>query len=270
MFKVLYKQDISTRKFRTYKNWAFDETTTGSLDVYIQDGVSGSGTFHTGSEQTNSIDGSYKRLIWSSIQHIYYPTKSLRQILDPRAYLRNFIDIDKIDLVTRSLSNPGIRVMNIPVKVFGEEIKPTTFLLETGSTKIIDDGNYNIYISGTSPRTVIGNIFYQYGHIIITSQSYTSSFNHFDVSFQSVHEIYENEVYATAMESEFNYTVNPTAYHTDSVHYIPVFSASLIKPYICQVGLYNEQNELLVVGKFPRPYRQDEVLDTTFLIRWDN
>lgn len=268
MFKVLHQSDISSRKFKVFKSWAFDNTITGSYGVTVQDGVSGSGIFITGSEPTNP-DGSYKRLIWSSIQHLYYPTRSLQQPLHPRAYSRNFIDIDKIDLVTRSLNDTGIRVVNIPVKMFGEEIKPNSFLLESSSIKIIDDGNYNLYISGTSPRSVVGNIFYQHGHIVITSQSYTSSLDAFDISFQSVHEIYENEVYCTALESEFNYTTNPSAYHSDSIHYIPIFSSSLTKPVITEIGLYNNENELLVIAKLPRAYKQDEVLDTTFLIRYD-
>lgn len=269
MYKILHPSDISTRKFKVYKNWAFDNTTVNNYGIYVQEGISGSGVFNSQSDATNSYDESFKRLVWSSIQHLYYPTTSLNQQLHPLAYTRNFIDLDKINLVTRSLEDTGIGVINIPVKIFGEEIKPGTFLLETSSIKIVDDGNYNIYVSGTSPRTVVGNIFYQHGHIIITSESYTSSLNVFDLSFQSTHEIYENEIYCNVLESEYNYSTNPSSYDSNSIDYIGIFSSSLIQPYITTIGLYNNDNELLVVAKLPRPYRQSDVLDTTFLIRYD-
>jgi len=269
MFKPLGSNDVSIRKFKVYKNWAVDNTTTGSYGIYVQHGDSGSGVFNSHSDAQN-VDGSYKRLVWSSIQHLYYPTRSLREPLHPRAYLRNFINIDKIDLITRNLNKGvGIGVLNIPVKIYGEEIKPGSVLLETGSVKIQDDGNYNLYVSGSSPTKVIGNVFYQHGHLVITSQSYTCSFNVFDLSFQSTHEIFEHEVFCEVMDSEYNYTTNPTSYDRDNISYIPIFSASIAKPYITQVGLYSDNNELLVVGKLPRPYRQDEVLDTTFVLRFD-
>lgn len=268
MFKTLQYGDISTRKFKVYRNWAVDQTTTGSYNMFVQYGVSGSGTFNSESDAKNA-DGSYKRLIWASVQHLYFPTSSLRQILSPKAYTRNFIDIDKLPLITRSLDETGIAVLNIPVKIYGEEIKPNSILLVTGSTVVQDDGNYNLFISGSSPKANIGNVFYQYGQLIITSQSYTCSFDVFDLSFKSTHEIYEKEIFCEVGNSEFNYSVNPTAYNTDNIHYIPIFSSSIVQPYITQIGLYNDQNELLVVGKLPRPYRQLDELDTTFVLRFD-
>lgn len=268
MFKPLGSNDVSIRKFKVYKNWAVDNTTTSSLGIYVQYGVSGSGVFNSHSDAQNN-DGSYKRLVWSSIQHLYYPTRSLREPLHPLAYSRNFIDIDKISLITRSLDKGNnIAVMNVPVKVFGEEIKPGTVLLEVGATKVIDDGNYNLYVSGSN-HIHIGNVFYQHGHIVITTPVSLSLFNTFDLSFQSTHEIFEHEVFCEALDSEYNYTTNPTSFAKDNINYIPIFSASIAKPYITQIGLYSDNNELLVVGKLPRPYRQDDVLDTTFVIRFD-
>lgn len=274
MFKPLQYGDISTRKFKVYKNWAVDQTTTGSYNMFVQYGVSGSGTFNSESDAKNA-DGSYKRLIWASIQHIYFPTSSLRQILAPNAYTRNFIDIDKLPLITRSLDEGAdIAVFNIPVKVFGEEIKPGTVLFVSGSgVKVLDDGNYNLYVSqsGVSPTSSvhIGNVFYQYGQIVITTPESISLFDNFDLSFKSTHEIYEKEIFCEVANSEFNYSVNPTAYNIDNIHYIPIFSSSIVQPYITQIGLYNDQNELLVVGKLPRPYRQLDELDTTFVLRFD-
>jgi hypothetical protein len=276
LFKPLGHNDVSTRKFKVYKNWNVDNTTTGSYNIFVQEGVSGSGVFNSQSDAKNP-DGSYKRLVWSSIQHLYYPTRSLalREPLHPRAYLRNFIDIDKIDLITRSLdAGSNIAVLNIPVKVYGEEIKPGSVLIVSGSgVRVLDDGSYNLYVSqsGISPTSsvYIGNIFYQYGQMVITVPASTSLFTNFDLSFQSTHEIIEKEVFCEIGDSEFNYSVNPTSYSTDNIHYIAPLTSSLIKPYITQIGLYDDNNELIMIGKLPRPYKQDDVLDTTFVLRVD-
>jgi len=275
MFKPLGHNDVSTRKFKVYKNWNVNQAVTSSYGMFVQSGVSGSGVFNSHSDAKNT-DGSYKRLVWSSVQHIYYPTRSLalREPLHPLAYLRNFIDIDKINLITRSLdAGNNIAVLNIPVKVYGEEIKPGSVLFETssgaGTIYVRDDGNYNLYVSQSNPKVNIGNIFYQYGQMVITAPASLSLFNTFNLSFQSTHEIYEKEVFCEVLDSEFNYSVNPTAYSTDDINYIPIFTSSIVQPYITQIGLYSDNNELLVVGKLPRPYRQDNVLDTTFVIRFD-
>jgi hypothetical protein len=46
-------------------------------------------------------------------------------------------------------------------------------------------------------------------------------------------------------------------------------TSSLFQPYITTIGLYNENNELLVVGKMAQPIRTSFETDTTFVLRWD-
>ena len=46
-------------------------------------------------------------------------------------------------------------------------------------------------------------------------------------------------------------------------------TGSLFKPYVTTIGLYNEDNELLVVGKLGQPIRMSNETDTTFIMRWD-
>ena len=46
-------------------------------------------------------------------------------------------------------------------------------------------------------------------------------------------------------------------------------TGSLWKPYVTTVGLYNENNELLVVGKLGQPLRASDETDTTIVLRWD-
>ena len=46
-------------------------------------------------------------------------------------------------------------------------------------------------------------------------------------------------------------------------------TSSLFKPHITTIGLYNNNNELLVVGKLGQPVRVSDETDTTFVLRWD-
>ena len=41
-------------------------------------------------------------------------------------------------------------------------------------------------------------------------------------------------------------------------------------PYISTVGLYNDEGQLLVVGKLSRPLRKEDGYDTTIVVRYDS
>jgi len=92
------------------------------------------------------------------------------------------------------------------------------------------------------------------------------------IQFQGSHLIYENEYQCTVDEYEFNDTLNISArkIRTQDSHELANFTtSSLFQPYVTTVGLYNEQNELLVVGKLGQPVRTSNEIDTTFVLRWD-
>ena len=92
------------------------------------------------------------------------------------------------------------------------------------------------------------------------------------IQFQGSHLIYENEYQCTVDEYEFNDTLNISArkIRTQDSHELADFTtSSLFQPYVTTVGLYNEQNELLVIGKLGQPVRTSNEIDTTFVLRWD-
>jgi hypothetical protein len=47
-------------------------------------------------------------------------------------------------------------------------------------------------------------------------------------------------------------------------------TGSSYHPYTTTVGLYNESNELLVVGKLATPYPIPANTDMTFIVKWDS
>lgn len=184
-------------------------------------------------------------------------------------------------------SNARVWIVSIPRSVYGQQIARKSFYM-SGSTvdgvqlrnwQIIDDGNGNLVEvnSGTVINQRVGNIFYAQGMAVITSQApefgalmFDSAYNtRLDVTSELT--IYQNEVRCLVNENDFNYTLNPSAIQSGtSGSYINAITGSDFDPYATTVGLYNDSNELLVVGKLSRPYRMPPNTDMTFIIRWDS
>ena len=98
---------------------------------------------------------------------------------------------------------------------------------------------------------------------------YTGSFN---INFRNEHTIYENFVKCTVEESEYNLSYNPTLLsdRTNISSSLTSFATgSDFRPYVTTLGLYNEQNELLMVAKFGKPIPISSETDMTFLFKYD-
>ena len=141
---------------------------------------------------------------------------------------------------------------------------------QTKELKMLQSVNHSPYI---------GNIFYQNGFAVITHPKYLDALSGSSglgtinqLKFQGSHLIYEHEYQCTIQEDEFNDTLNISARKIKS-HQSPDLddfaTGSLFRPYITTVGLYNENNELLVVGKLGQPLRASDETDTTIVLRWD-
>ena len=145
----------------------------------------------------------------------------------------------------------------------------------------------------------IGNIFYKNGFAAITHPSYTydilnsigigelvvgdTSGITFEVDnnetygintlqFQGTHLIYEHEYQCTIQENEFNDTTNLSArkHKSSKSHELADFTtSSLFRPHVTTIGLYDDNNELLVIGKLSQPVKSSNETDTTFVVRWD-
>lgn len=107
--------------------------------------------------------------------------------------------------------------------------------------------------------------------------------------------IYQNEVKCRVLENDFNYSQNPSVFRAPTLYTgsqaLPFFSpqggtsvngqivdgtladnitGSAFNPYATTIGLFNENNELLVVGKLATPYPIPENTDITFIVKWDS
>ena len=122
----------------------------------------------------------------------------------------------------------------------------------------------------------VGNIFYSHGIATITHPRYqtiaSASNDDYILNFKGSHFIYENEYQCTVRADEYNYSHNTSTRKIRSKEYPTLAdftTGSVWKPYVTTVGLYDENNELLVIGKLGQPIRMSDETDTTFILRWD-
>jgi hypothetical protein len=144
---------------------------------------------------------------------------------------------------------------------------------------------YGSSLYGTSDSEVVQNF--------VTSSNVTCSFS-------SSLTIYETQYKCTIAESEFNYSQNPTiisgniplsgsfysssinssgssAINTSSFYQFyqptdslyPFATASYFAPYVTTIGLYDEDQNLLAIGKLSQPLPTNATTDTTILVNID-
>ena len=97
------------------------------------------------------------------------------------------------------------------------------------------------------------------------------AYSPYTMSLNAETTIYQNEVRCRVNENDFNYKLNPSANKAGtSGSYIDAVTGSDFHPYATTVGLYNDRDELLVLGKLSTPYPVPENTDMTFVVRWDS
>jgi hypothetical protein len=213
-----------------------------------------------------------------------------------------FIYNDSPQLIKNFPSAPGeeISVISISPKIFGSKILPHSFAMSASTVLIVDDGYGNLfdidqatddyvllnyasssYFADPTPNqgiTFVGNIFYAQGLIVITNQdsAYLDlldplSSTPVQLSFQNEHIIYENEVRCIVKESDFNLSYNPSlvtgSYENGILHSFA--TASFFQPYATTIGLYNDNNDLLMVAKLGKPIALSSDTDMTFIVKYD-
>ena len=196
-------------------------------------------------------------------------------------------------------SGDVIGVISIPSKLFGNYIVPGSVRIQSGSSALQDDGEGNLVITGSTLN--YGNVIYTHGIITLTnSASYTSGGSEsggslyggaiygIDVyggtnipsivgfitgditcSFSSSMTIYETQYKCTIRENEFNFSLNPSLISGSDGSVYNFVTGSFFSPYVTTVGLYDDMQNLLAVGKLSQPLPTSPTTDTTILINLD-
>jgi len=282
-FKKLNKADITSVSYAANKNWSFRYSNNPN-DAYA--------VYYTGSNISFNISGpftannQYSSLIYRQINHLFYQATS--SLLDTGSLMFNVDTYESASQNRPTASyfnyniNPAliknfhtgagedIGVLSVNQDIYGSKILPHSFIISQSGLRITDDGNGNLI----SASVYVGNIFYAHGIAVITHQSYaTSLFTGVtsSISFQNEHIIYENEVRCIVKESDYNLSYNPTlvtgSYESGSLRGFAT-SASF-QPYVTTIGLYNDDNDLLMVAKLAKPIVLSSDTDMTFIVKYD-
>lgn len=321
-FKQFLAADITVVPFEVNKAFSYRGNEFNASDVSIDRflGTNLSGTlFNPNTDPTTGQTSTqYQRLIYSSIQELYYSNHLSSSYNDPAItaslvpgytpdgdvyvgpaqsdgryfnYNQTTLTFEKY-FPTGSGSQVG--VLSIPSRLYGNYILPNSFNWSCPSGSVYDDGEGNLIYSASGE--ICGQIFYPHGLAIITSDSNpgldgygyavygsasygvgdTQIVNAFvtssnvTCSFSSSLTIYESQYKCTIRENEFNFTLNPSAISssTEGTAYGFVKS-SYFSPYVTTVGLYDEDQNLLAVGKLSQPLPTSPTTDTTILINID-
>ena len=206
---------------------------------------------------------------------------------------------------TASTTNPTVpvAVYSIPSKLYGDNIKPGSVVLTSEiSGSILDDGEGRLYTMLTGEKQYVGNVVYPHGMVIITNDDVqtisrddaygtaiygdaeyggrglepTTNFvetyaigSTITASFSSSYTIFETQYKVTIGADEYNYSQNPSITTGSDGSMLEFATSSYFSPYVTTVGLYNNNFELLAIGKLAKPLPTSRTTDTTILINFD-
>jgi hypothetical protein len=138
----------------------------------------------------------------------------------------------------------------------------------------------------------VGRVIYEHGQIIVSDPRpkynillfankiyslLTSSYLNFTcnaltLEFSSTLTLYEHEYLCRLNSDEFNFTSNPTIRRNNDYNSsVPksIVSNPYFNPYITTVGLYNDNGQLLAIGKLASAIQKRSNVDTNIVIRFD-
>jgi hypothetical protein len=291
MLKEIPKSDIVVRPFKVYKEWSFDEQDKAEVD--IKWGLSGSfGSFDA------EIPTELRYVLYRSVEAQFYRNSATASIITEVGRRKSYASTYERNL------EEEFALFSIPQIYYGEGIKPGSLTLTTGSVTYTDDGFSNLIDSASNVK---GNIFYDRGFVIATKDIQSgSSFTDYSLQYRSTKTIYENEIFISVLESEFNASTNPTAltnidfesfqailddpitkqkytgsfYNIKSARVNPLFweydfsasndpTGSYLAPYITTIGLYDNEMNMIAVAKLPQPIKSMPDYPLNFIIRFD-
>jgi hypothetical protein len=314
VFKSFITSDVIVSPFEVNKSFTFQgNELTGSnveIDRYIGCNVTSS-LWVSGSYPTGQINTQDQILIYRSIRELYYSNFILGEDGSPAAtasfntdgtitgaaYTPNYYNyLSSTLLANRYIptgSNETIGVISIPSNLWGEYLQPGSVTISNGSITLQDDGNGNMLYNSQK----YGDVIYEHGVIIITSDGITgqsgyggtsygsgiygfgtvnlvNSFvtgSNITCSFSSSYTIYETQYKCTTRENEFNFTQNPTAVSSslNSGVLYDFATGSFFSPYVTMVGLYDNSYNLLAIAKLAQPLPTSAVTDTSILVNLD-
>ena len=297
MIKEIPKSDVITRPMKVYKEWTLDENDI--LPIYAMSGSSGNFD-----DTYDPVSNGYsKKSLYASIRAQFYRNSATASILTEVGNRKSYASTDE------RILEDSIAVFSIPQRYYGEGIKIGTVVLEDEQLirTYTDDGYSNLIDSGSNIK---GNIFYDRGLIVVAKDIVSGSvLSQFTLNFRSTKTIFENEIFIPVLESEFNYSQNPSAVYEDGARlYTHIMqrpgstkigdlvtssfydagikwvrgafnqyeasssldqTGSFLAPMITTIALYDNELNMVAVAKLPQPIKSLPDYPVNFIIRFD-
>jgi hypothetical protein len=264
--------------------------TSDAITSSVLLGANEEGNTLIGGIQSTNFYNYEQTTLWSNKS---FPTSSIGVISIPSKLFGDYIQPNSFLLegISGSIKDDGEgRLLwqhpNIPASPY--EYMAGNIIYQHGIVTLFD----SITI-GSDPVNMYGTGVYGsaiYGLDRVEREDFINSFvsgSNVTMSFSSSYKLYETQYKATILENEFNYTLNPSAISGSTIP--TVFSgsnlefentasygkpygfvtASYFDPYITTVGLYDNNFQLLAVGKLAKPLQTSAVTDTTILVNID-
>jgi hypothetical protein len=272
-FKKLNRQDLFVTSYTSKKEWSIssENTNNNELQLYFLSKPNSS-ALYSGSEKYSS------ELLYKSLEHLYY-SNFLGSLIS--GSYENYIQTT-LESGSRKLDTENY-LISITRKKIGQYIEPGSFKIQASSPpytlEVVDDGEGNLVYFNPDPSISftegkVGDIIYTHGNVVIYgSGSFTDALFYdynFTASWQSNYPILTQNVICKVSDFEFNFTQNPSAVVSGSDGKLADnITGSDFRPYITAIGLYNDANELIAVGKFGQPIPKPSYVDTTFILKLD-
>ena len=233
VFKRLESKDVYTTQYLSKKNWSDTllQQAPGIVEIYYKD----------------KGDDRYV----DSVKHLFFKGgKEEEEGIFYETYPQSSVE-ERIELP----EDDDIVILGIPVRNIGTGIEPTSLIIE-GTDKLIDSGEGEVLEDSTGD--VVGLVSYSKGLIILDKTKVTLLDDFTDqtptpitIDWKSNQPLYTTNFHCTIKNNEFNKTQNKSAYNIDT------------PPYITTIGLYNEAQDLIAVGKLSKPLLKQDTVETT-------
>ena len=304
-WKQLLTEDVIVTPFEVNKGFSFSYAEFTNANVQIDRLLAVSGSWTSNQNTTGTSGTEYEVLVYNSIKQLYYSnylsssrgdslaTQSLLPGEDAAGDVffgpststgryDNYLQTTLTQSREFTSSVTTASVISIPSRLYGDYILPTSFRYEATVGSLFtayDDGNGNLLSLTTSGSIAanekVGDIIYPHGMVIFTNPNLAISgitaTNEATASFSSSYTMYETQWKATIEESEFSFSQNPSIISGSAGgdELYGFATASYFQPYVTTVGLYDNNQELLAIGKLSQPYPLSRTTDTTFYINID-
>ncbi len=123
-----------------------------------------------------------------------------------------------------------------------------------------------------STSNVVGNIFYKNGFVVLADLRNGSEADDYTLTFKGSQDVETHKYRCTIEDGEFNTTLNATArqmYSLTNPYPRGFVTSSEFTPYITTLGLYNDSNELLAIGKLAQPIKSPKDFDISIDVQFD-